>query len=440
MRNLLSSAAFWLLLTVSFILPSAPLPAASPAFQDNTTSTGQIAYIGLDRNIYVYSTEDQRSTAVTDDATSNRRYLYPTWSTDGRLAFFCCDPAAQQPVLEAYVLHTPDATPRMIYQADGEGFTYANWSPVDNCISGPACRQLGVLIAQTTEAGFKVELIEDSPENTETSLHTSIGTGAPFYFSWNPDGSQMVWHRNNDQIDVYHVEKQSIVDSLKISAGGFAAPMWSPVNDQILIANGSPDASTLNLITLQQFRPTVLAEDPALFTAFNWSPDGQMIAYRTLQSDVYSGVNVIDAASGESINRTRDHAIAFFWSPDSTKIAYISLIELSQSQSAARDFNRHVSQLNQQGSGYALAWTVFSIADGSIEYFDPFIPTSEMVYILSYFDQFAQSHRLWSPDSRYLVYSEVIEQSSAQVTILDTEDPSALPFAVAEGTLGIWSY
>src|SRR5690606_12465644 len=107
MRNLLASIALWLLVA-SFTSSVAPLSvnvsAGSPSLQENTSPTGHIAYIGLDHNIYIYDVEDQRSTAVTDDATRMRRYLYPTWSTDGRLAFFCCNPTSQQPVLGVHVL------------------------------------------------------------------------------------------------------------------------------------------------------------------------------------------------------------------------------------------------------------------------------------------------------------------------------------------------
>jgi hypothetical protein len=39
-----------------------------------------------------------------------------------------------------------------------------------------------------------------------------------------------------------------------------------------------------------------------------------------------------------------------------------------------------------------------------------------------------------------MVYGEFLEEGVAQVTILDTEDESALPFSIADGSLGVWSY
>jgi hypothetical protein len=69
-----------------------------------------------------------------------------------------------------------------------------------------------------------------------------------------------------------------------------------------------------------------------------------------------------------------------------------------------------------------------------------FLPTRDMLYFLSFFDQFAQSHRLWSPDSRYLVYAELTSESRQLIHLLDTNDPAAWPLTLTEGQIGIWSY
>jgi hypothetical protein len=63
-----------------------------------------------------------------------------------------------------------------------------------------------------------------------------------------------------------------------------------------------------------------------------------------------------------------------------------------------------------------------------------------MFYLLAFFDQFSQSHQLWSPDSRYIVYAEMIDGGESLVKILDTTADAFVPFTVAEGEIGIWSY
>jgi hypothetical protein len=63
-----------------------------------------------------------------------------------------------------------------------------------------------------------------------------------------------------------------------------------------------------------------------------------------------------------------------------------------------------------------------------------------MFYLLAFFDQFSQSHRIWSPDSRYIVYSETADGGESLVKILDTLAEPFVPFTVAEGEFGTWSY
>ena len=68
------------------------------------------------------------------------------------------------------------------------------------------------------------------------------------------------------------------------------------------------------------------------------------------------------------------------------------------------------------------------------------MPTTEMVYLLNFFDQFAQSHSVWSPDSAHIVYSQMISEQQQVISILDMTRPDTVPFNVAEGVIGIWSY
>ena len=49
----------------------------------------------------------------------------------------------------------------------------------------------------------------------------------------------------------------------------------------------------------------------------------------------------------------------------------------------------------------------------------------------------------WSPDSRYLVYSEVIEVDGGytpQVSVIDVSQPASNPIKVADGVFGVWSF
>ena len=130
--------------------------------------------------------------------------------------------------------------------------------------------------------------------------------------------------------------------------------------------------------------------------------------------------------------------IAFFWSPNSTKIAYVSPtndgISINTRVNSLIDFDRALQQNPQ------LSWAVLDIESGITQRFTNFQPTPEMVYLFSFFDQFAQSHRIWSPDSNYVVFGEITQEDKTVLSILDVNRAGAVPFLLAEGRVGIWSY
>lgn len=87
-----------------------------------------------------------------------------------------------------------------------------------------------------------------------------------------------------------------------------------------------------------------------------------------------------------------------------------------------------------------LTWSTLTVSTSEVQKLTGFTPTREMTYLLSYFDQFGQSHRLWSPDSRYIVYGDSSSGGISSVKVLDTLADSPVPFTLSEGEIGIWSF
>jgi TolB protein len=404
----------------------------SVSFAQSAASNGTIALIGDDFNVYTADPKSETITQLTFDASSTRHYQYPTWSTDGRLAYFCCDSAAsRQVVTEVYTTEDILQPGDLIYEGRSEVFTYAYWSPA-NCDDVQAgCRYLAVLLGGDPD-GFKVELIADG---TDSDSSLTIGTGAPFYFSWKPDGTRMVWQRNNQRLDVYEVADDRISSDLDVIPGLFPAPMWSPVDDRLLVATLNTDNMRTHLTVLEDTDELRLQSDIDGLVAFSWSPDGTQVAYRTITRSGYSGVTVVDASTGEEIAQSNgENVIAFFWSPDSTKLAYVI------AERRAGTFDANYSRALAQQEDIQLVWLVLDVASDDTTRYISFSPTREMLYVLSFFDQFAQSHRVWSPDSAAIVYSETLRGGRSSVSILDITSRDAVPFSLADGVLGIWSY
>lgn len=408
------------------------------AAQPEPTIVGYIAYVGLDHNIYVLD-DTQTPTQLTYNADVTRRYQFPTWSTDGRLAFFCCDPAFAPELSVQTFVASPDLTAaKLLYTADNEGYTYSYWSPA-NCDTGPSCRDLALLISQPGQP-FKVELIRQN--GSETTSRT-IGAGAPFYFSWNRDGKRMLWHRNNQSVSIYDASVGASINTLALSSGGLQAPAWSPVDDQAAVTVLEPSGTSLSLITIGGDTSRILVQGIprairglANVVALNWSPDGKYIAYRVINPFGASPVFVVDVVTGATIVSTSEaNVLAFFWSPDSSKLAYVT--PSAAEGGAAIDQTMIASQPDVLP---LFDWSILDINSETTRLLTGFTPTLPMSYLLTYFDQFSQSHRLWSPDSRYLVYGDAVTGGTSSVTIIDTSSVAPVPLSIATGEIGIWSF
>ena len=110
----------------------------------------------------------------------------------------------------------------------------------------------------------------------------------------------------------------------------------------------------------------------------------------------------------------------FFWSPDGQKLAYLHQVATEESW---------------------LQWRVVDLTTGVERGYNVFTPSYQMRYVIASFDQYAQSHRFWSPDGRYLVYADQDKDRVERVYLVDTlAERGTPPIFIDEGTIGFWSW
>ena len=418
------------LLTTPFIFGLLLLLSGVAHAQDGGI-VGQIAYIDQAYNVWRYDAQLEEHTRLTSDSAADRRYLWPTWAVDGRLAWFSHTLETGELVTDAWVQPAPGAEARLRYRGR-EAFNYAYWSP-GNCAIAPDCRHLAILLSSPAQGMF-VELLRDGASQTREGV--TLRGGPPFYFSWSHDGSRMLWQRNNRRYDIYDADEDRLHATLAQTPGLIQAPHWSPTDARLLLGVREAGGSTA-LAIVEGESQLELVTGIAGAVAFNWSPDGRHVAWREQTDDGFGALRIADTATGTMLpGSPRDGVISFVWSPDGRRIAWLELVLPSGNISA--DARNHVLAQTQPVSP-GLRWTVMELESGTTQDSPTFIPTQEMLYYLQYFDQFAQSHRLWSPDSRFLLYAE-LRESGPGILVLDTDRMRDEPRTLAQGWIGVWSF
>jgi len=393
---------------------------------------GQLAYIGADSNVYTYDFATQETFSLTTDAARTRRYQWPTWSDDGRLAYFCCDTqAADTFAMEGYISATGQDAGRIVYEQNAAPVIYAAWAPAP-CDDSGDCRHLALLVNDFSASELRIDLVRDMG-NSQTI--ETIARGSPFYYTWSPDATQMAFHRYGTELAVYDVVGKNISHTFETrSPVTFQVAGWSPIDNRILslIPGTESERSTL-VVSTEEHEHTPLRENLSGLLSFLWSPDGRYVAFRQAREGDYGALFVVDAVTGEVVARSdMQDVIAFFWSPDSTQLAYVTL-DINSGQQAALTSDMLVAYQGQA----ELDWSVLNVETGVNRRGSTFIPTAEMIYLLLYFDQFAPSHRVWSPDSRFIVYTEA-GSTEPFISVYDVQTSERL--TIGEGVFAVWSW
>ena len=211
---------------------------------------------------------------------------------------------------------------------------------------------------------------------------------------------------------------------------GFRVPALSP--DGKTLAYVGTDESGESLLLAEAHTPEQgrRALDIGTLSAFAWSPDGRQLAVadqEDARAPFFRRLRVFNANGGSPHVVAEGQIMAFYWAPEGDKMAWVSL------DTDERQF----------------VWWVAQVPEGQPRQLFRFQPSSDVMIMLSFFDQYAYSHSPWSPDGSRLVVAGVQGQpmgrrngqspTGDQIFILDA-DGVAEPRELAPGTLAFWSW
>jgi TolB protein len=428
----------------SEVLPTSE-PFVSELSVGEMPAAGQLAVVGADGNIYVLEAGSDPA-AITSDAapgsadTGERFYGHPTWSHTGWLSYVGLEFGVDAPPeVTVNVTRLEGEEPTNILDSNELVYIYGYWAPT-SCPDKPACEQFAYLMNDGVGGPIGLHLAEIDHNGEMNIAEETIAEASTFYYSWSPDSTSMLWLRDGSDLTVYDVGKATTSREFSLPVGRFQAPGWSPVDDRLLFAR---DLNGENLLTIiDDGEPQDLGAPVNGPVYFGWAPSGEHIAYAHGGFPMMDLTIVGTAEGSEPFRVALDQVVSFFWSPDGLKLAVVMVEERSTPAPSAGYVPGRARPAPQNAQPeIQFVWHVVDISTGRINRLSAFFPTQDQFYIFQFFDQFAQSHQLWSPDSRYLVYAEQLTTTNIPIIrLLDTETPELAPLTIMDGTQAIFSF
>ena len=430
--------ALWLLPLAAALLVSCSVRGAqmsqSSLLERFERRSGLIAFIALDGNIATTDQTGDRLTQLTDDAGSRegvrRWYTSPTWSARGRRLAFVRFDQLRDGSLRGAVLTTDNASrnPQVVWESDQLAPVYLYWSPDSRWIS--------VLSQRTAEDGMELGLVDPSGRLS----YKPLDTGLPLYWAWDPDNRFMLAHvgggtASGGRLTLLDVRGATGKRNFNVRPTRFQSPQVSPDGERMLYVDSESGSAQLVLRDIEGPGLDVL-KTVSGSAFFSFSRDGRRVAVMESPSPQLSADGTLRVLEPRRLERSVEledpSVVAFFWAPDSRRIAYLIPVrpdgrQLMVEPEFAADPEQVYVRLRVMDARSGDAWDVatFPITNGSLSG-------------LQFFDQYARSGNIWSPDGNWLVFSAVARGGFPGI-FLGSASGNLKPRFVTRGDLGAWS-
>lgn len=375
----------------------APVPTVP---SDVDTLPGRLAVLDPVGNLLTVRPDGSDEVVLDAVMPGRSQVRQPTWSPDGRVAWVHLE-ATEAEAVEAVIATSTDEGSRAIRAATAIVPFYLSWDPTSSRIA-----YLGSPAPNEIELG----IVEVGGERDGTTLDT----GQPFYLSWAPDGDQLLVHVGVDRLE--RLDLDGSLTTVAERPGAFTAPVWTADGGTFVYASTRIGGQHLvaHDVEAGSERPLVPFEGLVRFVV---SPDGERVAFQVLEEQRAQPLMVVDIATGEAVEITDVPIAAYFWSPDGERLLYLD------PDPDEEEF-----------------WYRWGVWDGTSSFLLPrFVPSLMLVRdYLQFFEQYAQSMSLWSPDGSAFAYPGMNEDGEEGIWI-QAARPDRAPVLVADGDFVAWS-
>ena len=354
-------------------------------------ATTPLAFISEDASLQLSRISDSGASSPETRLAMEREgmlFMWPTWSPSGdSIAVSASSHQREDPRLELWRVPLDEGDADTIYrnppdarQIVAPGLAhYVNWSPTGRVLA----------VVGNVGNGLAASLVAATGQVDPRRLVD----GAPLYFAWAPDGRAMLVHRGA-QLQLLDLASDAGEQQLQRARPCFRTPTWtvdgqsyiyaapragggctivrghrnSDERDELMEAGGgSGEGADANAVTFvraaQRDRLAILP-----------LPDGAADA---------TGIHVYDLNTREERRISSRPANAVFWAPDGEALF----------------------AFEPMPGTTMIALSRYDLSADRAERLTRFQPSAEFASLLAFFDQFAQSHQIISPDGRWITFS-----------------------------------
>lgn len=359
-----------------------------------------------DGNLRLVNQQGQGRQLTTDADGQQLSYLYSAPAPDGQSVATVAIRNNPQNPSTVLMVHSLDGRRATLFDDPDHSPFYLSWSPDSRKVAFLASSGMGMTLHAVAANGE-----EQAKE---------IAPGGPSYFAWSSDSERLLMHIGGgtplDSLLVYQwgAEKPEIIDA---KLAYFNTPTWLSNDQQALVALQQDGDAALAAIDTQGkvVQQLVKLKTGTLFIP---SPDAKQIAYVSLAEGSIGHLHVVDVDGKNDRTISRIPTLTFFWSPQGDKLAFLTVAQDVQAISTRQQFP-------------SVRWNVLTLADGKLAAYEPFVPSAAFTSLLPYFDQYAQSIRLWDRTGSQLLYA-----SDEGVHVIDVVNQRTQ--RVSDGVLGMW--